>query len=94
MQISEIIKSRREEQNLKVKEVAQAIGVAESTYREWENGRKIQGEPYLKISQVLHISIGDLLGVSKREVLQELFLHIETLEKHVKNLRQNVSQIL
>lgn len=94
MEISNIIKFRREELELKVKEVAQYIGVAESTYREWENGRRIQGEPYLKISEILHISIGDLLGLNKRDVLQELFTQIENLEKHVKILRKNVTQIL
>jgi transcriptional regulator with XRE-family HTH domain len=94
MDISEIIKTRREELDLKVKDVAKSIGVAESTYREWENGRKIQGEPYVLISQILNISVGELLGINRRESIQNVFTQIEIIEKHVKTLQQNVTQIL
>lgn len=45
-----------------VKEVAADVGVSVSTYREWENGRKIQGEPYEKIAKSLGVSIQTLLS--------------------------------
>lgn len=46
---------------LTAKEVSQSIGVAESTYRAWESGRAIQGEPYVALSKILRISVYELL---------------------------------
>jgi transcriptional regulator with XRE-family HTH domain len=63
MEISEKMKKYRISLNLKANEAAQRIGVAESTYRDWENGRKIQGEPYQLIADALDISILELLGI-------------------------------
>jgi transcriptional regulator with XRE-family HTH domain len=63
MEISEKMKKYRISLNLKANEAAQRIGVAESTYRDWENGRKIQGEPYQLIADTLDISILELLGI-------------------------------
>ena len=94
MNIANRIKSRREELRLKVKDVAAHIGVAESTYRDWENGRSIQGEPYLKIAEILDISISELLGVDRKAVVSEFLMEVELLDKHVKNIRKNVIQIL
>ena len=85
---------RQEELRLKVKDVAAHIGVAESTYRDWENGRSIQGEPYLKIAEILDISISELLGVDRKAVVSEFLMEVELLDKHVKNIRKNVIQIL
>lgn len=94
MSISEVIKNRRDELGLKLKDVAAQVGVAESTYRDWENGRNIQGEPYIKIAKSLNISLGTLLGVEKREVMQSFLLDIALLEKHVKNIQQSATQII
>ncbi len=49
-----------------MKEMAQKIDVPVTTYREWEYGRAIQGEPYVAISEVLEVSLYELLtGTSK-----------------------------
>jgi transcriptional regulator with XRE-family HTH domain len=63
MNIAVTIKARRIKLNLSVKDVASKLGVAESTYRDWENGRKIQGEPYLELSKILNLPLGELFGV-------------------------------
>ncbi|MBC7711938.1 MAG: helix-turn-helix transcriptional regulator [Rhizobacter sp.] len=63
--ISKRLKKFRELRNLSVKEVAKLIGVPESTYREWEYGRAIRGEPYLKLTKALGITLNDLLGENK-----------------------------
>jgi transcriptional regulator with XRE-family HTH domain len=39
------LKRLRTEKNLSVKDVAEALEVPVTTYREWENERKIVGEP-------------------------------------------------
>lgn len=43
---------------------ANAVGVSVSTYRDWENGRMIMGEPYIELAKLFGISVADLLGVS------------------------------
>jgi transcriptional regulator with XRE-family HTH domain len=94
MEISKILKERREELGLKVKDIALELGVAESTYREWENGRKIQGEPYLKLSKALNLPLGALLNIDQSKLLSSLLNEINELEKHVKNIKRNAIQLL
>lgn len=58
------IKRLRLKQNLSAEEAARQIGVSSSTYRDWESGRPIKGEPYLRICTVLKCSLLDLFGLS------------------------------
>lgn len=90
--IGQKMKSRREQLNLKVKHVAKEIGVSESTYRDWENGRKIQGEPYILISKALKMNVVDLLSIES-----DSFLDVQTqlnfIEECVNNIRERVIKI-
>lgn len=47
---------------LTMKQAAKLIGVPETTYREWEYGRAIRGEPYLQIAKAYGVSLEYLLG--------------------------------
>lgn len=90
--IGKLMKERRTALNMQAKDLAKSLSVAESTYREWENGRRIQGEPYLRIAEILEISVLELLGaedVSKSKLL----LKIDSLENQVKNIRKTIIQI-
>lgn len=51
----------RLENGLTAKSVAEAIGVPVTTYREWEYGRAIRGEPYQKLAQLFNVSLCELL---------------------------------
>ena len=55
----------REERKLTAAEMAQALGVAPTTYREWERGRGLIAPPFLKMSEVLAISVTELLSGQK-----------------------------
>ena len=46
---------------LSLKEMASAIGIPVTTYREWEYGRAIKGEPYPRIAEVLGVGLTELL---------------------------------
>ncbi|MBK9324380.1 MAG: helix-turn-helix transcriptional regulator [Bdellovibrionaceae bacterium] len=75
--------------SLSTHEAAEGIGVSASTYREWENGRGIRGEPYEKIANTFGVTITEvLLGdkASKSKAIQEL----EKTEAHLKLLRQEL----
>ncbi len=64
-QIGQRIKKLRLEQELSVNEVARRAVVPVSTYREWENGRQIKGEPYVKIAGALNVTLIELLTGEK-----------------------------
>ena len=59
------LKGLRNAKGLTAKAVARAIGVPESTYREWEYGRGLRLPPFQKISQVLAVSVTELITGSK-----------------------------
>ena len=87
--IGQIMKSRRAELGKKPSQVASIIGVSESTYRDWENGRKIQGEPYIKIAQALEMNILKLLDIEKAEHIY-IREQLEQIENIVKNIQKIV----
>ena len=71
------MKKLRVQSGLSAKSLALTIGVAVSTYREWENCRAVSGQPYKKISVVLNLSVSELLGFedySKTEIITRLNL--------------------
>lgn len=45
-----------------MREAAKRIGVPETTYREWEYGRAIRGEPYIRIARAFGVTLDALLG--------------------------------
>ena len=83
----------RKTRGLSVKEMTKALKVPESTYREWEYGRAIQGEPYLKLSEVLEISVYELLGGDKTEATA-IFSTLEGLEAEIKKVRVQLGSFL
>jgi transcriptional regulator with XRE-family HTH domain len=70
------------------------LGIAESTYRDWENGRKIQGEPYLELSKILDLPLAQLFGVESSQALVELMRDINTVSELVKNIRSRALSLM
>lgn len=62
MEFGERLRVLREKRGLTLKGTANLVGVPISTYREWEYGRKILGEPYLKLAEVFEVSLNELFG--------------------------------
>ena len=88
--ISEVLKARRLQLNKKPSEIASFIGVSESTYRDWEHGRKIQGEPYIRIADALEMSIIDLLEINRSEDRETFLKELSEIDTHIKNIRKLV----
>jgi len=80
----------RRERKLTAKAMAQSIDVAESTYREWEKGRGMKLPPFQKISQVLAISVTELI-TGEKPAWAELTEKLMNLEKNITELRLNLS---
>lgn len=70
------LKRLREARGIKVKEMASRLGVSVSTYRDWEYGRAIKGEPYPKMAEILSVSLQELLTGRcplPEQVMKEIF---------------------
>ena len=79
----------RKERRMTMKEVAEKIGVPITTYREWEYGRGITGEPYMRIADALAVSLIELMTGKKPEggeildALQAIEMQLTRLKRHV-----------
>jgi transcriptional regulator with XRE-family HTH domain len=81
------LKKLREKSKLSQKDLAQLAGVSASTYRDWEYGKQILGEPYIALAEALGVSVYELLsGASSSSC--NLIKEIEQVETAVKNLRK------
>ena len=82
-------KFRRRKQ-LSVSDCARYLGVSVSTYREWENGRAIKGEPYRLLAELFEVSLSEIICGEISEMdraLQKLDLQLVELRSYVKSLR-------
>lgn len=76
----------RLERSLTTIEVAKAIGVSSSTYREWEYGRAIRGEPYEKLAIVFGVGLLELL-TGNQHSSNEALEFVEELERNIQKLK-------
>lgn len=83
------LKRLRMEKKLSIKEVCEKIEVPQSTYREWEYGREIKGEPYVKIAHAFEVSLIELLTGEKPNP-QKVFKILEMLEENLRDLRTTI----
>jgi transcriptional regulator with XRE-family HTH domain len=83
----------RKAQGLTAKAMAHFIEVPESTYREWEYGRGLKLPPFLKISQVLAISVTELVTGHKPD-WQKHLQELADLEHQCREIRLKLSSLL
>jgi transcriptional regulator with XRE-family HTH domain len=69
--------------NFSQSDIAKIIGVSPSTYREWEQGRQIKGEPYEKLASIFEVTLTELITGKKTEIE----VHIAQIESCVKNIK-------
>ena len=87
--IGERIQKLRRLRNRTSREIAQKIGVPESTYRSWEAGRLIRGEPYVALAEALGVSLYELLSGEKPDHRGLIELS-EELERRAVELRRQL----
>ncbi len=80
----------RKDRQLNAKEMAKLIDVPESTYREWEYGRGLKLPPCQKISQVLGVSITELITGEQPE-WQSHLEELEEIEQILREIRLKLS---
>lgn len=89
----ERLRRLREGRGITMRELAKQVAVPETTYREWERGRAIRGQPYVALALALGVSVRELLtgeATHKPDLLQAL----EHLEGAVRSLRTKVVEYL
>lgn len=79
----------RTDRGLSMRALAEKVHVPETTYREWEKGRAIQGQPYSALAQALNVSLQELMTGEKIKA-EDLIHALEGLEGAVQNLRQRL----
>lgn len=81
--LGERLMSLRKKKHLSINQVAKSIGVSPSTYRAWEYGVSIKGEPYVILAKVFEVTVGELL-TGERSMLE---IHLDEVEKRIKEIR-------
>jgi transcriptional regulator with XRE-family HTH domain len=87
------LKRLRQEADLSAKVMAQKIGVPQSTYLDWENGRGMKLPPFQKISQVLAISVTELV-TGEKPPLQSVSIELEKVELLIREIRAQLSSVI
>lgn len=80
----------RTAKGIKVKDMALQLGVSVSTYRDWEYGRAIKGEPYPKMAEILSVTLNELL-TGHKPAPEHLMLEILKCEEALSNLKKELS---
>ncbi len=98
IEIAKRIRDLRKSKGYSAKSMANRTGVPFTTYREWENGRRIRNpEYYSKIANIYGVSIEYLLGqqsqvqlpsiMALNQELEKLKKSIEFIEKEIQKLK-------
>jgi transcriptional regulator with XRE-family HTH domain len=91
--ISKRLQALRQKHGLTLGEVGRAINVPTSTYRDWEYGSEIKGEPYQKLAKLFGVSLTFLItGHNNKEtkILNEI---IGDMEKDLQKLKLAVQEL-
>jgi transcriptional regulator with XRE-family HTH domain len=67
MKMATRLKKLRTDKGLTIRDVAAAIKVPISTYRDWEYGKAIRGEPYQNLAELFEVTLDELLIGYPRE---------------------------
>ncbi len=81
--LGERLRKLREQRGFSISEISKSISVSPSTYRDWEYGREIKGEPYVRIADYFNVSLNYLLTGRELDIENSL----QEVERHVKIIR-------
>ncbi|MGE0529267.1 MAG: helix-turn-helix transcriptional regulator [Bdellovibrionales bacterium] len=80
------LKALRARTGLSVAEVARRVNVAPSTYRDWEYGRSIKGEPYVKLAEIFGVTLSELL-IGREADLRGVKKKLDEIERLTREIR-------
>ena len=83
------LRALRKGKSLTIQQVSTITGIPASTYKEWENGRQIRGEPYMNLARVFEVSVHELITGEKSQASPAL-KRIEEIEAHLAKLKTDL----
>lgn len=83
---SERLRLYRKKCGFSVAEVAKKLNVSASTYRDWEYGRQIKGEPYMKLAEIYGVSLMELLA-GRNTDKDQIFKDLDEIESLCRKIR-------
>ena len=87
MKMASRLKKLRTEKGLTIRGAATALDLPISTYRDWEYGKAIRGEPYQKLAELFEVTLDELLigyPREKPEFMSHLLNAQQSLELAIK----------
>lgn len=90
--LAQRLKHHRTIAGLTIKEVAKRLEISPSTYRDWEKGSLIKGEPYLQLAKVFNISVYELLSGTKGD-MGETLVALDSVKKALYHLEETLRKI-
>ncbi len=87
--IHQRLRAYRKAKGFTIAEVAIKTGIPASTYKEWENGRQIRGEPYQNLAEVFQVSLHELItGKQKSDV--RMLERLAQIENEINSVRKEL----
>lgn len=87
------LRDLRKQSGLTIKQVSKKLGVAESTFRDWEQGRLIKGEPYVKISKLFNVSLYELM-TGETGNLAPIFTKLNDVKSTIEHIEKDIGSLL
>lgn len=84
--ISDRLKRYRYQKSYSLREVAEKLKVSQSTYRSWENGVAIGGEPYAKLAEIYEVTLHELMTGEESQISKQLLI----IEEAIRVIRTSV----
>ncbi|MNT06136.1 hypothetical protein D3C72_1407900 [compost metagenome] len=67
------------------------MNIPVSTYRDWEYGKQIKGEPYVDLAKVLDVSLTELLTGRKEPIHTRIVTDLNEIARIVESIRKTAS---
>lgn len=83
----------RKQKGLTQKEVAEQMNIPASTYRDWEYGKQIKGEPYVKLAEILEVSLTQLLTGRMETVHSQIMADVKKIERIVESIKKTAASL-
>lgn len=91
--ISERLEDLRDEKDLKKKDVAKVIGVVESVYSEWENGKlSIPTKRLVQLANYFEVNIDYMVGISnkRKHIKSSNDIDLDLVSLRLKEIRKSL----
>lgn len=87
------LKKFRHQHGLTIQEVSNRTKIPASTYKEWENGRQIRGEPYVLLADLYQVSLQELITGRKSDPAA-VMAKLDGIQSEMDQLRKALISLL